>query len=133
MDLDTLLGELGVTVEVGELPDGLWGGYSHAERRIVLLPGLGPTQQRSVLMHEIGHAVHGHRGTTPAQEREASHWAARRLISMPAFIAACQVSDTAQGIAHHLGVLPRDVNHFVDSLTEQERIHIHLHVNEGAA
>jgi hypothetical protein len=133
MDFEALVGKLGVTVETGDLPDGWWGAYHHRERKIILRPGLGGIQGPSVLMHELGHAHYGHTSSGPAEEREASHWAARRLIPMKAFIAVCQIADTAHGIAHHLGVLPRDVTNFVDALTHEERVHIHLHVNSEVA
>lgn len=133
MDFETLVGELGVTVETGGLPNGWWGAYSHRDRKIILRPGLGGIQGPSVLMHELGHAYYGHTTSGPAEEREASHWAARRLIRMRAFMNACQIADTAHGIAHHLGVLPRDVNNFVDALTHEERVMVHRHVNGEVA
>lgn len=133
MDFETLVGKLGVTVETGDLPGGWWGAYRHRDRKIILRPGLGAIQGRSVLMHELGHAFHGHTSSGPLEEREASQWAARRLIGMDSFMSACQIADTAQGIAHHLGVLPRDVAHFVEALTHEERVAIHLHVNSEVA
>lgn len=84
-------------------------------------------------MHELGHAFYGHTSSGPAEEREASHWAARQLITMRRFMSASQVADTAHGIAHHLGVMPQDVKNFVDTLTHEERVAIHLHVNSEVA
>lgn len=133
MDFETLVGELGVTVETGDLPNGWWGAYCHHDRTIILRPNLGGIQGPSVLMHELGHAYYGHSRSGPTEEREASLWAARRLITLKQFIAACQVADTAHGIAHVLGVLPRDVSNYVESLTDDERVTVHLNVNREVA
>lgn len=120
MDIEQLVGEIGVTVRTGHVPDGWWGSYSHTRHEIVLRPRLGALQRRSTLAHELGHAFYRHAGTTPFGERQASTWAARALIPDHAFVAACQISDTAQGMAHILGVLPRDVTTYIEALTPDE-------------
>lgn len=122
MDIDRIVGELGVTVRTGRLPDGWWGSYNHTKHEIVLRPRLGALQRRSTLAHELGHARFMHQGSTPFNERQASIWAVRRLIAAEAFIEACRLDDTAQGIAHILGVLPRDVTTYVSTLTETESL-----------
>lgn len=121
MDIDRIMGELGVTVRTGRLPEGWWGAYNHIKHEIVLRPRLGPLQKKSTLFHELGHARYMHCGSTAFNERQASQWAARRLISASAFIDACRMDNTAQGLAHVLGVLPRDVTNYVSTLTSAEQ------------
>lgn len=120
MHIEQIAGELGVTVRTGRIPDGWWGSYSHTRHEIVLRPRLGALQRRSTLAHELGHAFYRHAGSTPFNERQASIWAARTLITDDGFISACQISGTAQGMAHILGVLPRDVTTYIDALTPDE-------------
>lgn len=122
MDVDMLVGELGVKVVNGRLPEGWWGAYRKADHTITMRPRIGPLQYRSTIMHELGHAWYQHDGSTPRAEREASMWAARRLITARAFIDACRTEDTAHGIAHILGVLPRDVQNYVAQLSVSERM-----------
>lgn len=120
MDIQQLVGELDVTVRTGHVPDGWWGSYCHIKHEIVLRPRLGALQRRSTLAHELGHAYYRHAGSTPFNERQASTWAARTLIPDDAFLDACKLADTAQGMAHILGVLPRDVDAFISALTPDE-------------
>lgn len=120
MNTDLIVGELGVTVRTGKLPDGWWGSYNSTRHEIVLRPRLGALQRRSTLYHELGHAFYRHGCSTVFTEQQASIWAARALITDDAFIEACQISDTAQGMAHILGVLPRDVTTFISTLTPSE-------------
>lgn len=120
MDIDGIIWELGVTVRTGRLPEGWWGSYNHQSHEIVVRPRLGALQLFSTLAHELGHAFHRHAGSTPFNERQASVWAARRLIAVDAFVDACRIAETAQGMAHVLGVLPRDVDTFISTLTPAE-------------
>lgn len=120
MDIDQIVGEIGVTVRTGRVPDGWWGSYNYAKHEIVLHPRLGPLQRRSTLAHELGHAQYMHAGSTPFNERQASVWAATTLITEEAFIDACKVAETAQGMAHVLSVLPRDVRTYISTLTPAE-------------
>lgn len=120
MDIDGIIWELGVTVRTGRLPDGWWGSYNHLDHEIVLRPRLGALQQYSTLAHELGHAFYRHAGSSRFNERQASVWAARHLIPADRFTEACQVSECVQGMAHILGVLPRDVNNYISTLTPNE-------------
>lgn len=122
MDLERIVGELGVTVRAGRLPEGWWGSYNHITHEITMRPRLGGLQRRSTLAHELGHAYYRHECSTPQTERQASVWAARRLIRASEFIDACRQDDTAHGIAHILGVLPRDVKNYVTTLTPAETL-----------
>lgn len=117
-----LVGKLGVRVIRARLPEGVWGAYRMTDHTIVIRPRIGPLQYRSTLYHELGHAWYLHDGSCPRFEREASMWAARRLIKATDFIDACRTAETAPGIAHILGVLPRDVDNYVAQLSIQEKI-----------
>lgn len=74
------------------------GGFDPATRTIRLNPGMSARTTRSVLAHELGHAVLGHvalghdPSSTPAirrtQERQADEWAAARLLTPSAYAAA---------------------------------------------
>lgn len=54
------------------------------QRRIVLRAGMTTMQERSVLAHELGHAVLGHPVSTPRAELQADRWAARKLVTVDA-------------------------------------------------
>lgn len=69
------------------------GGFDPASRTIRIDPGMSARTTRSVLAHELAHAVLGHLPTTvPAvrrqQERRADEWAACRLITPRAYAQA---------------------------------------------
>lgn len=76
---------LGVTIHIRHLRDDRDGQYLHAKKVIHLRPGMHARHRRSVLAHELGHAVFGDVPSRfgPAnakQERRAEEWAALRLI-----------------------------------------------------
>lgn len=120
MDIERYITETGVHVVVGGLPPGWWGAYDYDTHTIFRRRSLGPTQYRSTMAHELGHAWFQHRGTTPGQEREASMWAARRLIDAEAFIDAVRVCEHRTGIAQILGVMPADVDAYLSCLSEAD-------------
>jgi Zn-dependent peptidase ImmA (M78 family) len=71
-----------------------WGGFDPRTRTIRVSPGMSARATRSVLAHELAHAVLGH---VPAphgalqrvrQEQRADEWAARLLISPAAYAEA---------------------------------------------
>ncbi|MGO2750406.1 MAG: ImmA/IrrE family metallo-endopeptidase [Pseudoclavibacter sp.] len=77
--------ELGISVQFcGELGGDL-GRWYPEQGTILILDSLPFFVERSVLAHEIAHAVLGHETTTPKTERQADRWAARRLISVEDF------------------------------------------------
>lgn len=117
MDFERYITETGVTVTTGHLPAGWWGAYNYHEHKIILRARLGATQRRSVLAHELGHAWYQHKGSTVAQEREASMWAARRLIVAEDFIDAVRVCEHRTGIAQLLSVMPADVDNYMACLS----------------
>lgn len=125
MDIDRYITETGVTVTTGTLPAGWWGAYDHRDHKIILRKRLGATQRRSVLAHELGHAYFGHKGSTLVQEREASQWAARRLIDATEFLDAIRVCEYRTGVAQLLHVMPSDVDAYLSTLTEQEKMLVH--------
>lgn len=70
---------LGITVSYGRVRSafGLW---LPTERTILLKPRMRVVLERSVLAHELGHAVLGHPDDRPRFEFAADKYAARRLI-----------------------------------------------------
>lgn len=131
MDMDQIIGEIGVTITIGGLPAGWWGAYSWEHHQIRLRPRLGPAQGRSVLAHELGHAWYRHRGTSARNERQASVWAAKNLIDQADFVMAAQTSHHPSAIAHQLNVLPSDVYTYVSSLTDQEKLTVRTLLEPG--
>jgi hypothetical protein len=120
MGFERLAEDMGVEVVLGRPPHGWWGCYDPKHHRITLLKDLGYIQLRSTAYHELGHAYFGHVGCTPAQERQARLWAARRLINPREFVEAAKITDDLISIAHRLTVMPDDVRHFEQSLTWDE-------------
>lgn len=90
-DMWTLAAELGLDVVERHGPHT--SGYRPDDAIVHLTPGMRGRTARSVLAHEIGHHVLGHL-PVPAgaarrrQEAAANLWAARQLISAPAYAAA---------------------------------------------
>lgn len=69
------------------------GGFDPHSRTIRIAPGMSERTTRSVLAHELAHAVLGHlprtsRITREGQELRADEWAARLLITPAAYAAA---------------------------------------------
>jgi Zn-dependent peptidase ImmA (M78 family) len=80
-------------LRVVERPGVTRGGFDPAGRVIRLAPGMSVRTTRSVLAHELGHAVLAHAPTEHPltrgrQERQADAWAARLLITPQAYAAA---------------------------------------------
>lgn len=91
VDLHRLAESMGVTLRRHN--GGKKGWYDHATRTISTRRGMSIQQYRSVLAHELGHAVHGDTPTgnghfDQRQERRADEYAARLLISPIEFEAA---------------------------------------------
>lgn len=66
-----------------------------------------PIQWRCVLAHELGHAQWGHDGSCPRAERQADEHAVTLLITPEEWAVATILHDSAEAVAHELGVLPR--------------------------
>lgn len=104
---------LGVDVVIACLPGEAVGYFDHRSKTIYVDSSLSPIQWNSTLMHELGHAFHGHMGCTPRWEREASEWAARQLVDEDEFVSAMRLYECAIAVANELGVLPRDIDNYV--------------------
>lgn len=103
-DLVRLCGQVEVEVHIARLPSDRLGAYDHRRRRILLARGLTPVEQRSVLAHELGHALFMHVGESEAGERAAERFAARVLIDPDALAAACAWTHDDAELADELGV-----------------------------
>lgn len=103
------------------LPHDWWGAYDQATHTVYLRPALAPIQRRSTLSHETAHALLGHTGHHPRQERAAEELAASWLIKHHEFMAATQIYNTATGLAHELHVLPRDIHAYVRLLQRTQK------------
>lgn len=103
-ELALLCQQLGVSVEAVRLPEGWLGAYDDEQQRILLARGLTPVEQRSVLAHELGHAMFRHGDDAAAGERAAERFAARVLIDPRALAAACTWARDDAEIAEELGV-----------------------------
>jgi Zn-dependent peptidase ImmA (M78 family) len=103
-----LADELGVHVIEKRAPHT--SGYRADEKLIRLTPGMPRRAARSVLAHEIGHHVLGHRPTDfgpirARQEREANEWAAQHLIDPAVYVEVEKLRDGhLQSMAHDLDV-----------------------------
>lgn len=102
---------LGVTIDYRPLPQDRDGQYVHARRAIHLRPGMHARHHRSVLAHELAHAVFedvpSKFGPVNAkQERRAEEWAALRLIDLDDYrYLEAAYNGSAPGIALELGVM----------------------------
>lgn len=106
-----VLEALGVRVEYSQLRPGRDGEYIDSRKLIRLRPRMSARLHRSVLAHELAHAVFGdvpsQFGPVNAkQERRADEWAALRLIHHDDYERAEFLhSGHAGAIAHDLGVV----------------------------
>ena len=109
------------TIVEQELPHNWWGAYDLANHTIILRPGLAPIQRRSTLSHETAHALLGHSGHHPRQERAAEELSATWLINHTQFQYATKLFDTVTKVAHELDVLPRDIHAYVRWLSRTQK------------
>lgn len=104
------------------------GGYRPGENVIRLRPGMSRRATRTVLAHEIGHHLLGHRPThfgpvLARQERSANEWAARELIPIAAYREAEYLRDGhVPSIAFELDVLPVIVESYQSILERHLRM-----------
>lgn len=102
---------IGVRIEYRDLPADRDGQYVHARRVIYLRPGMHARHHRSVLAHELAHALWGDVPSkfgpvNAKQERRAEEWAALRLIDRDDFRYFEMVHEgRAAGMALDLGVM----------------------------
>lgn len=100
-----------VRIEYGELPADRDGEYRWKQNVICLRPGMTARLHRSVLAHELAHAIAGDRPSRRRavflkQEQRAEEWAAMQLISLEAYRRAECIHDGHAGaMAVELGVV----------------------------
>ncbi len=87
--LTQLAADMGIEIVETKLT-GKDGSYDHARGIIRLHRGMTERTARSVLAHELGHAIYGHVPTPfgpqhRRQERQADEWAAGHLITIEAY------------------------------------------------
>lgn len=73
-------------------------------RTIFLQRRLRAIHERSVLAHELGHVLLGHRESTPKNEIQADRWAARRLVDPQELRAAAATTHDIGQWCHELNV-----------------------------
>ena len=102
--------ELGLNISITPLKDDLSGAYSETERTIFLIPGMSGRERRSVLAHEIQHAL-AHDSPSAfgfvnfKQEKQADEKAALALIDEAEYRQAEEIhSAHIPTIAHALNV-----------------------------
>lgn len=105
-ELMRIAASMGVRVHIAHIEDAprLLGYYVHSEKIIVLRMGLTPTEQRSVLAHELAHCHFGDTCSKGRQERRANKYAAMLLISPEDYAAAEVIDPHPAAIAEELNV-----------------------------
>lgn len=69
------------------------GRWYPTRREIVLRAGMTAMQERSVLAHELAHAILVHPHSTPKLEAQADRWAARQLVTIDDLARVARESD----------------------------------------
>lgn len=98
----------GVRVLYGGL-DGRNGVYYDDLKLVIIEQSLPPAMERFTLAHELGHAHHGHRESTPSNEIKADEFAARLLIKDDDYMSAEAVCEDPRYIAQELDLPLRAV------------------------
>lgn len=100
--------QLGVRIRYDDrLPPGELGAWVSVTRTIHLRPDLTALLTRCTLAHELGHAVHDHRGRSAAQERAADRFAIEHLVTLDAVVDQVRASPDPGRWALELGVTHR--------------------------
>jgi len=102
--------EQGLTVHACRLPQGMLGCYEPDASRIWFDLGLTPAERRSVIAHELGHHHHGHRESTPPNERAADRFAASMLIDPELFAQLEPIHPDAETLADELQVTEKIID-----------------------
>ncbi|UXN30972.1 ImmA/IrrE family metallo-endopeptidase [Glutamicibacter sp. M10] len=118
---EEILSRIRPRVIEANLPNNLWGAYDLVTHTIALRPRLAPIQRRSTLSHETAHAVLGHAGYSPRQERAAEELSASWLIQHDQFTQASLIYGTATALANELDVLPRDIHAYMRLLKRTQK------------
>lgn len=109
MDGHNLAAQYGLTVRTTPLPQGQLGAWDDTHRTIWVRPGLTRAEHRSVVAHEIAHALAGHTTCQPAHvENRVDEQAAQLLISTTEYaLAERLVGADVTALADELEVTPR--------------------------
>lgn len=121
-NLEQLAHDMGVRVRYAPPPGTMWGVYEHRLRLVTLRPGMGMPQLVTTFAHELGHAYYGHTGHHPKTECMADRWAARKLLTVNLLKEHSAGSPEIMEVAASLGVLPKVVEKFIDSLSMSETV-----------
>lgn len=111
-DLIRIAAQSGLRLHAAHLPDGLLGIYSPTEGRIYYDLQLTPSEQRSVVAHELGHAYYGHDCDSVVNERQADTYAASLLIDPDDYAALERINPDVHFIAEEMQVTPETIEHF---------------------
>lgn len=110
MTLETIAHSLGVSIRYTDLSlvhrDGQ---YDHYKQIIWLQRGMSARLERSVLAHEVAHAINGdvpsvYRAVNLKQEALADEWAAHHLITLDAY------RDAEAAHNGHAGAIAQELN-----------------------
>lgn len=138
-DLYDLADSLGVRIEYADLSHlDRDGDYDRETRMIRLHVGMLHRLHRSVLAHEIAHAIFGDVPSLFAhynekQERRADEWAAHLLIDEQAYREAAEKhSGYIPAMAQELGVIDDLVEAYERTLTRiGDTVYIHARLGAG--
>lgn len=111
-DLKAIAASLDVTLCIDTLEEGLLGFYEPSEARVYFAHGLTPSEERSVIAHELGHVYYGHEHGDDRNEREAETWAAQLLIDARDYAEAEKHAHDLHSLAESLGVTEELVAHY---------------------
>lgn len=123
--------QLGVTIRWKKLSGTLMGYYDHETLTIWVDEALNFRQQKCTIAHEIVHAEfadteeqRSHEIYGPKMELRCDKIAAKRLVFTPQLIDAMREYEDPKAWCAELCVMPWVLDHFLEDLTPQERIHL---------
>ena len=118
---EEVLSRINPTIIEAYLPANWFGAYDLVTNTIILRPMMAPIQRRSTLSHETAHALLGHSGHHPRQERAAEELSASWLIRHEEYLQATRIYDSPVAVANELEVLPRDIHAYVRWLSRTQK------------
>lgn len=111
-DLIAIAASFGIRLHAAHLPENVLGLYDHEASLIYFDLSLTPSEQRSVIAHELGHAYYGHEGESPVNERQADAFAAQLLVDPRDYAECEQINPDVHYIAEELSVTPTVIHNF---------------------
>lgn len=96
--------QMGLEVHASHLPGDTVGLYVPSLGRIYFDIRLTPSERRSVIAHELGHAHYGHDCDSPSNERQAEAYAATLLVDPEWYAELERVTPHAADIADEMCV-----------------------------